>query len=70
LEGSDIPSVQENDPAFLQGEILLEKAFPRTLVMGLESEEYIPQGRGLQVQGNWSLQSEFSSKYVGDDCHD
>jgi hypothetical protein len=28
LEGSDIPSVQENDPAFLQGEILLEEAFP------------------------------------------
>jgi len=55
LEGSDIPSVQENDPAFVQGEVLLEKAFPWTLVMGLESDEHIPQGRGLQVQSNWSL---------------
>jgi hypothetical protein len=69
LERSNIPSVQENDPAFVQGEILLEEAFPWTLMVGLESDEHIPQGRRLQVQSNRSLQSKFSSEYVCDDGH-
>jgi hypothetical protein len=69
LEGSDISAVQENDPAFLQGEIFLEETFPWTLVMGLKSDEHIPQGRGLQVQSDRSLQSKFSPEYVGDDRH-
>jgi len=69
LKGSDVPSVHENDAAFLQGKIFLEDAFPRPFVVSLKDSKDVSQVRGFQVQSDRPFQRKFGSKYVCNDRH-
>jgi len=41
---SDIPPVHENDATFLQGKIILDNAFPWSLMILLKGEQQVSQG--------------------------
>jgi len=69
FKGSDVPAVHENDATFLQGEILLEHAFPGPLVMSLEGDERVSQGSRFKIQGDRSFQNEFSSEHINNEGH-
>ncbi len=69
FERSDIPSVHKNDTTFLQGEILLEDAFPWSLMISLKGEKYISERWRLKIQSDRSLQNEFSSKNINSKGH-
>jgi hypothetical protein len=46
---SDIPPVHKNDATLLQGEIVLENAFPWSLMISLKGEEYFSERWGLKI---------------------